>query len=154
MWSKRDRERELRAVLSRIEVAGEPRRTLVADVLRHACPRLGTSLKPSEFVQRLIAAEAWVDLGLWLIGWELPDWSVHRLSCDDSRWNCLISLKGLAINWAEDVVEFQHDNLALAILGALVEAQLRRVKEPTASNVISFRRAKWDDKPLEAHLDD
>src|SRR3954471_525167 len=35
---------------------------------------------------RLIEAEAWVELGLWLIGWELPDWSVHQLCRGDHSW--------------------------------------------------------------------
>ncbi len=79
-------------------------------------------------MQRLIEAEAWVDLGFWLIGWELPDWAIHRLSCDDSRWNCAICVRGLAINWVEDVAEFQHGNPALAILGAFVQAQVQKAQ--------------------------
>jgi hypothetical protein len=91
-------------------------------------------------VRRLVEAEAWVDLGFWLIGWELPDWVIHRLSCDDQRWNCAICVRGLAINWIEDVAEFQHDNPALAIFGTLVLAQLRKTQGPTPSNVTPFRR--------------
>lgn len=148
MWPKRDRERELRALLTTIEAAHEPRKDLIARILHEACPRLRSSATSNEAVDRLFAAQAWLDLGLWLIGWELPDWSLHRLSCDDSRWSCMITLRGLVLNWVEDVVEYQHDNLALAIFGALAEAQLLRVKEPTLSNVVSFRRAgSRDDAP-------
>jgi hypothetical protein len=88
----------------------------------------------------LAEAEAWVGLGFWLIGWELPDWVVHRVSRDDSRWSCSICVRGLAINWVEDVAEFQHDNLALAIFGALVLAQLRKIQGPAPSNNNPFRR--------------
>ncbi|WP_414472467.1 hypothetical protein [Microvirga sp. M2] len=142
MWSKRDRERELRALLAAIEAADEPRRSLVAKILREACPRLQSSIHSNEVADRLFAAHAWLDLGVWLIGWELPDWSLHRLSCDDRRWSCMITLRGLALNWAEDVVEYQHDNLVLALFGALVEAQRLRINEPASSNVVSFRTAR------------
>jgi len=145
MWSRQDRERDLRALLTKIEAACEPRKDLVTQILDEACPRLQSSGRLYEGVERLLAAQAWIDLGTWLVGWELPDWRLHRLSCDDSRWNCLITLRGLALNWVEDVVEYQHDNLALAIFGAFVEAQLLRVKEPASSNVISFRKTGPDD---------
>jgi hypothetical protein len=140
MWFMRNQERDLRALLSRVEAASEPTRGIVEEILRLACPRLQGSYKPDDFVGRLIAAEAWVDLGFWLIGWELPDWVIHHLSCDDRRWNCSICVRGLAINWVEDVAEFQHGNPALAILGALVQAQLRKNQGPTPSNVTPFRR--------------
>lgn len=141
MWFKQNQERDLRSLLARIEAASDPVTSgVVAELLRCACPRLQAAHQPNEPVRRLIAAEAWVDLGFWLIGWELPDWVIHRLSCDDSRWNCAICVRGLAINWVEDVAEFQHDNPALAILGALVQAQLRKIQGPTPSNVTPFRR--------------
>jgi hypothetical protein len=140
MWPKQNLERELRSLMSRIAAASQPTGSLVSDVLQSACPRLTSAIRLNDLVQRLVAAEAWVDLGFWLIGWELPDWAIHRLSCDDSRWNCAICVRGLAINWIEDVAEFQHDNPALAILGALVQAQLRKNQGLAPSNVTPFRR--------------
>ena len=71
--------------------------------------------------------------------WELPDWVIHRLSCDDRRWNCAICVRGLAINWIEDVAEFQHDD-ALAIFGAFVQAQIQKMGGQSPSNVTPFRR--------------
>jgi hypothetical protein len=144
MWFKQNQERDLRSLLARIEAASEPTGELVAELLRCACPRLQAARQPDEPVRRLIEAEAWVDLGFWLIGWELPDWVIHRLSCDDSRWDCAICVHGLAINWVEDVAEFQHDNPALAIFGALVQAQLRKIQGPTPSNITPFRRIERD----------
>ena len=101
MWSKRTQDHDLRVLLSKIDCAPEPTRDLVADVLHHACPRLKASLTPNDLVVRLIEAEAWVELGLWLIGWELPDWDVHQLSRGDHSWNCSICVRGLARNWVE-----------------------------------------------------
>jgi hypothetical protein len=140
MWPKQHLERDLRSLLSRIETAPRPQVDLVTDILQDACPRLKSAIVPHALVRRLIEAEAWVDLGFWLIGWELPDWAIHRLSCDDSRWNCAICVRGLAINWVEDVAEFQHDDPALAILGAFVQAQCQKAQGRSPSNVMVFRR--------------
>src|SRR5690349_15921929 len=130
MWLQQNQERDLRSLLSRIEASSGPTNDLVAELLGRACPRLHGAPRPNDLVRRLVEAEAWVDLGFWLVGWELPDWVIHRLSCDDQRWNCAICVRGLAINWIEDVAEFQHGNPALAILGALVLAQLRKTQGP------------------------
>ncbi|QRM34396.1 hypothetical protein [Microvirga sp. VF16] len=112
----------------------------MTELLHRACPRLQAAPQPDDLVRRLIDAEAWVDLGFWLIGCELPDWVIHRLSCDDSRWNCAIGVRGLAINWVDDVAEFQHDNPALAIFGALVHVQILKAQGRAPSNVTAFRR--------------
>ena len=87
----------------------------------------------------MIHAEAWVDLGLLLIAWELPDWSVRSLSCDESCWSCSIGRRDLTINWA-DVPEFQHETVALAVIGALVQAQLDKLPGLAPSTVLPFRR--------------
>lgn len=143
MWpTKRNRINELQHLAAQIEVATEIGERLVQEVLAHACPRLAILPGPSPEVARLAEAEAWVELGFWLIGWELPDWVIHRLSCDDQRWNCSICVRGLAINWVEDVAEFQHAEPALAIMGALVQAQLQKSLGRAPSNVTPFRRTE------------
>ena len=149
MWSKRTQDHDLRVLLSKIDCAPEPTRDLVADVLHHACPRLKASLTPNDLVVRLIEAEAWVELGVWLTGWELPDWGVHQLSRGDHSWNCSICVRGLARDWVDDVADFQHDSLPLAILGALVAAQLRKVEGQAPSNVTVLRRREPIDPQLE-----
>jgi|SRR5215204_1461669 len=149
MWHMPNQERNLRSLLSRIEATREPTSDLVAELLLHACPRLQAVHGPNLVVQHLVEAKAWVDLGLWLVGWELPDWVVHRLSCDERQWNCAICVRGLAINWVEDIAEFQHDSLALAVLGALVQAQLRKLQGPAPSNVTPFRRIERVRTPRE-----
>ena len=149
MWPKRNQEQDLRVLLSRIDGAPEPTRDLVAEILQRACPRLTFGITPSDLVVRLIEAEAWVELGLWLIGWELPDWSVHQLCRGDHSWNCSIGIRGLARNWVDDVADFQHDSLPLAILGALVAAQLRKVEGQAPSNVTVLRRREPIDPQLE-----
>jgi hypothetical protein len=140
MSVRRDEERNLLVLLSAIEAATKPSGALVAALLRQACPRFSASFRPSTVVRRLIEAEAWLDLGFWLIEWELPDWGVHRLSCDDISWNCSIGKRGLPINWAEDVAEFQHETLSLAVFGVLVQAQLNKLRGLAQSSIAPFRR--------------
>jgi hypothetical protein len=89
----------------------------------------------------MLHAEAWIDVGLWLIGWELPDWGLHSLSCDESSWNCTIGRRGLVINWA-DVADFRHETAALAVIGAFVQAQLNKLEGRAPSIVVPFRRAE------------
>ena len=151
MWPKHNLEHDLRSLLSLIETASQPTDGLVAELVDRACPRLQGAPNLSTPVRRLIGAEAWVDLGFWLIGWELPDWVIHRLSCDDSRWNCAICVRGLAINWVEDVAEFQHGNPALAILGAFVQAQVQKAQGHGPSNVTVFRRMDRSDAAAISH---
>jgi hypothetical protein len=142
MWLKHDTERELRSLLAQIVAARRIDPDLASSVVHRACPRLAILRQRSAELDRLIKAEAWVEMGLWLIGWELPDWGLHHLSRDDARWCCSIGVSGMAVNWIEDIVEFDHDNLPLAVLGAFVEAQLRKVEGPTISNITPFRRPK------------
>jgi hypothetical protein len=86
MWPKHNPECDLDSLLARVETAHRINPDLLTAVLRGACPRLATRLAPTAEVERLIQAKAWVELGLWLIAWELPDWSVHRLTRDEARW--------------------------------------------------------------------
>src|SRR3954449_10700163 len=147
MWPKQNSSRDLRALSGRISAALRIDPDLVACVLQHACPRLGMLLGPNAKFDRLLYAEAWVELGLWLIAWELPDWSIHGLTRDDARWCCSIGVSGIAVNWVEDVVEFHHDSLELAVFGAFVEAQLRKSDGPTPSNITAFRRLDFPPAP-------
>jgi hypothetical protein len=49
-------------LLSRIEAAAQLTGSLVSDVLQYACPRLTSAIGSDDLVQRLVAAEAWIDL--------------------------------------------------------------------------------------------
>jgi hypothetical protein len=140
MWPKQDRLKHLRSLSARIEAADNTDAELVSDVRHCACPRLASALAPAADLARLVDAGAWLEVGLRLIAWELPDWSVHRLDRDDCGWCCSIGISGLASNWMDDVVEFQHHSLSLAVLGAFVQAQLRKTQGVGLSNITPFRQ--------------
>ena len=114
--------------------------SIVAEVLQHAVLGSARAPRPSTLVRPLIAGGGLGGSRVLADRLGAAGLGVHRLSCDDSRWNCSICVRGLAINWVEDVAEFQHDNPALAIFGALVQAQLRKIQGLAPSNVTPFRR--------------
>jgi len=64
---------------------------------------------------------AWTDAALAMV--ELArSRAVRRLSRDDGEWRCAIGSQWPVPEWLDDVVEFSHPVLPLAILGALIEA--------------------------------
>ena len=69
MWLRRNQERDLRSLLLRIEAVSAPTGDLGAETLRRACPRLQGAPGPGDAVRRLVGAEAWFDLGFWLVDW-------------------------------------------------------------------------------------
>jgi hypothetical protein len=150
MSSKQARERGLLHVLAGVETAAAVSSDLVRGVLVEACPRhqAAEAARRVDRVSALIDAEAWVELGLLLLDLELPDWSPHRLSRDDSRWSCSICVRGLAMNWIDDVVEVEHEDLALALFSALIQGQIRKLRGAAPTNVTVFRDLRRDRPPL------
>jgi hypothetical protein len=81
-------------------------------------------------IERLIESQAWTDAALALINLELPQWQIRRLSYDDGEWHCALSRQRELPDWLDQSIEARHADLALAILGAFVEA--RRIAAPAA----------------------
>ena len=81
-------------------------------------------------VERLIQSQAWTDAALALLDLELPQWQVRRLVYDEGEWHCALSRQRELPDWLDSAVEGRHADLALAILGAFVEA--RRVAAATS----------------------
>jgi hypothetical protein len=98
---------------------------LVSEVIAQACPRLGAShsLQSGNEVCRLIEAEAWMDLTLALIAFELPQWKLRRLVYDDGEWLCSLSRHWQVPDWLDDAVEARHEVLPIAVLIAFIEAR-------------------------------
>jgi hypothetical protein len=85
-------------------------------------------------VKRLIQSQAWTDAALALIDLELPQWQVRRIAYDEGEWHCALSRQRELPDWLDSAVEARHADLALAILGAFVEA--RRVAAPTSQTSV------------------
>ena len=104
---------------------------LMSDIIDTTCrrfPSLGQTGK-SVRLERLIQSGAWTDAALALIDLELPQWQVRRLAYDEGEWYCALSRERELPDWLDQSIEAHHADLALAILGAFVEAQ--RVSVPS-----------------------
>ena len=120
---------DLGRLAEQLRDAGEANAVIVADVIGAACrrfPSLGQSEKTAR-LERLIGAGAWTDAALALIDLELPLWHIRRLAYDDGEWHCALSRECELPDWLDQAIETRHADLALAILGAFVEA--RRISQ-------------------------
>jgi hypothetical protein len=104
---------------------------IMSDVVGQACrrfPSLGQSEK-SFRLERLLESGAWTDAALALIDLELPQWQLRRIAYDEGEWHCALSRQRELPDWLDSAIEARHADLALAMLGAFVEAQ--RIAAPT-----------------------
>jgi hypothetical protein len=110
---------------SRLRTAHAVTAELMSDAIGEACrrfPSMGQTAKTAR-IARLTAAEAWTDAALALIDLELPLWQVRRIAYDEGEWYCALSRERELPEWLDRSIESRHADLALAILGAFVEAQ-------------------------------
>ena len=137
--------RDLGDLNERLRNAPEVTESLMTDVVRAACrrfPSLGLSEKTTR-VERLMRSGAWTDAALALIDLELPQWQIRRLTYDDGEWYCALSRERELPDWLDQSIEVRHADLALAILGAFVEA--RRISEPESrTSVPAVNRTALD----------
>lgn len=97
----------------------------VSEFIGTACtrlPALNNAGAPSR-INRLIEAGAWTDAALALVEAELPQWKLRCLEYDEGAWHCSLSGQWELPAWLDSSVDAHHQNLALAILSALLEAR-------------------------------
>ena len=78
-------------------------------------------------IKHLITCCAWTDAALALLALELPQWQLRRLAYDQGEWHCALSENREMPDWLDAAVETHHPDMALAILGALLQARRERV---------------------------
>ncbi|HEY8334200.1 MAG TPA: hypothetical protein VIQ05_10460 [Tardiphaga sp.] len=109
---------------------------LFADVLATA-HRGGNPMLQAMKVARinhLIASCAWTDAALALLALELPRWQLRRLAYDAGEWHCALSDNREIPEWLDVAIETHHADMALAILGAILQARHEGVR-PELPNV-------------------
>ena len=139
---------DLGALGEQLRGASEVDANLMAEAIGIACrryPSLGQSGKTAR-VEGLIRSGAWIDTALSLIDLELPFWQVRRLAYDDGEWYCALSRERELPDWLDQSIEARHTDLALAILGAFVEA--RRICEPESRSSVPGVHASDFYEPL------
>jgi hypothetical protein len=81
------------------------------------------AVTPGLMSEIVVAALALIDL-------ELPLWQVRRIAYDEGEWYCALSRERELPDWLDRSIEVRHADLALAVLGAFVEAQ--RIAAPSS----------------------
>jgi hypothetical protein len=119
---------DLRDLQEQIRRARTVTPELMADVMARACPRLQAQTRTAKAkVVGLIDAGAFTDAALTLLELELPHWTLRRLAREDDEWHCSLSEQlGVPAEF-DDMGECNHESLALAVLGAFVEARRRHL---------------------------
>ena len=110
----------------RLRDAPEVTAELMAEFVEKACrrfPSVGQSEKTAR-IERLIGSGASTDAALALLDLELPQWQLRRIAYDQGEWYCALSRQRDLPDWLDQSIEARHADLALAILGAFLEAQL------------------------------
>jgi hypothetical protein len=76
-------------------------------------------------LEALVDAGAWVDAALALLDMELPQWKLRGLYHEDGEWHCCLSQQRSLPPDLDDMAEARHEDMALAILAALLDARGR-----------------------------
>jgi hypothetical protein len=129
---------DLDALTDRLKDAEEADTALVNEVIGVACrrfPSIGQRAKTAR-IEQLVQSCAWIDVALALIDLELPLWKVRRIVYDEGEWHCALSRQRELPDWLDQSIEVHRADLALAILGALVEA-CRTAAQTTNTSVPS-----------------
>ena len=131
---------------ARLRDASEVTAELMAEFIGNACrrfPSVGQSEKTAR-IARLIHSGAWTDAALALLDLELPQWQLRRIAYDQGEWYCALSRQRELPDWLDQSIEGRHADLALAMLGAFLEA--RRLTAPSSHT--SVPAVTRDARPL------
>jgi hypothetical protein len=115
----------LGALNDRLHDAVETSDQLLKQVIETASHRFHSAAQGAKAAQieRFIQAGAWTDAALALIDLELPQWRIRRIAYDEGEWHCALSRQRELPDWLDQSVDARHEDLALAILGAFMEAR-------------------------------
>jgi hypothetical protein len=103
-----------------------------------ACTRLVSLRQMGKTIalDRMIEAGAWTDAAITLIGFELPDWRLRRLVCEDGEWLCSLSRRPNLPLFLDEPAEGSHRVLPLAILRAFVAARCVNIEARQAATSV------------------
>ena len=127
---------------SGLTAATRPSLRLFADIL-DGSPRLVVLKKmgKTRHLDKLLAAEAWGEAAMAMVGLEAPNWNLQRLCRDDGDWVCTLTRFTELPEWLDDPAEGRHPVLALAILAALLEIRTRETEATSEPAGFSARPA-------------
>jgi hypothetical protein len=123
---------------------------LMTEILEGTCRRIPLQGHTATVLRlkQLIDVRAWTDAALALIELELPLWHIRRVTYDAGEWYCALSRQCELPDWLDQSIEARHQNLALAILTAFVEAQGAMTPSGRPSVPVVSREVDADCIPL------
>ena len=132
MWPESKPQDQLDGLSAQIQLASALSPKLFASIAEQACKRLQVLNRAghTSHLNALINAGAWSDAVLALITLELPAWKMRRLVYEDGEWLCSLTKEPNLPLSLDDTADATHEVLALAILGAFLEARRRASVRP------------------------
>jgi hypothetical protein len=114
-----------------LRLAQAPSCDLFCRIVSGACTRLPLLRAAGKTVRldRLIEDGAWTDAALALIELEVPAWKLRRLAYEHGEWISSLSRQPNLPVQFDDTADAGHPIMALAILGAFIEARHRTEAE-------------------------
>jgi hypothetical protein len=95
-------------------------------------------------IKQLVACCAWTDAALALLALEQPRWQLRRLAYDDGEWHCALSKNREIPEWLDIDVETHHADMALAIVGALLQARSENIARSEVAMGPGAPDASWE----------
>ena len=143
---------EFRPASEALDINATASAALFTDLL--ATARHGNPMRQALEIARirhLVTCCAWTDAALALLALEAPRWQLRRLAYDEGEWHCALSKNREMPDWLDAAVETHHPDMALAILGAIMEARLEghRSELPRVTMGPHAPDASWEPVPCD-----
>ncbi|CAN5540092.1 hypothetical protein BH11PSE4_BH11PSE4_31530 [soil metagenome] len=138
--------REFRPASAAIDASANASAALFTDVLVTA-QRSNNPMRQAPEVGRirhLIACCTWTDAALALLALEHPRWQLRRLTYDGGEWHCALSKNREMPDWLDSDVETHHADMALAILGAVLQVRNENLPLPETAMGPGAPDACWE----------
>jgi hypothetical protein len=125
-----------RTLKEAVRTADDVSAALMRSVLDVAAPRCATPDRAARVgrIGALIDAQAWTDAALALAALDRAH-AVRHVAFDDGKWWCRIGSQWAFPEWLDDTIWCGHPVLALAIVGAVLDA--------LSQDVPAERRETW-----------
>jgi hypothetical protein len=124
-------ERQLDQLIEDVRDAPALSRDLFVRIIQDGCARLwNLNGRGRAHLSRLVEEEAWIDASLVLVELDSPQWKLRRLQREDGEWFCSLSKCPSIPLELDDAAEAHHEDAALAILAAFLEAERKAMPEP------------------------
>ena len=128
-------ERQLDQLIEHVRDAPVPSRDVFMKIIPKGCARLwNLNGRGRTHLSRLVEEEAWIDASLVLVEFDSPQWKLRRLQREDGEWFCSLSKCPSIPLELDDAAEGHHEDAALAILAAFLEAERKAMLESYAQD--------------------